>query len=278
MRDELSGFDNKPLSGKRVLVTRSAEQSAQLVRLLGAAGAEALVCPLIAIAPPADPAPLDAAIDQLTATDLLILTSVNAVQWFFRRLDERGLGTSALQGVELVAVGPKTAAAFDEFGLQADLVPEEYHAEGVIAGLKQHGVSGKRILYPRADLAREIIPEQLSALGAEVIAPVAYRNICPPESAALLRKFLRQGLDAITLTSSSTLTNLLASAGKDAEALQAIPLISIGPQTSAKIRNAGFEVAAEAKPSTLEGIVAAMVDFFAKSKIPVHSHQGSEKS
>lgn len=262
LRDELNWFENRPLFGKRVLVTRAAEQSAPLVRLLSDAGAEALVCPLISIAPPPDSAPLDAAIDRLAATDLLILTSVNAVQWFFRRLTERGLDGRALQGVELVAVGPKTAAAFAEFGLKPDLVPNAYHAEGVIACLKQRGVDGKRVLYPRADLAREIIPEQLSALGAVVIAPVAYRNICPPESAELLNRYLSAGIDAITLTSSSTLTNLLSLAGSDTAVLADIPLFSIGPQTSSTIRQAGLKVAAEAEPSTLEGLATAMVEYF----------------
>jgi len=267
LRNELNWFENRPLFGKRILVTRAAEQAAQLVRLLTDAGAEALVCPLIAIAPPDDPVPLDAAIDQLAATDLLILTSVNAVHWFFRRLAERGLDARALQGVELVAVGPKTAAAFTQFGLKPDLVPDEYHAEGVIACLKQRGVDGKRILYPHADLAREVIPKQLTALGAEVIAPVAYRNICPPESVTLLKTYLSEDPDAITLTSSSTLTNLLALAENAEAELNDIPLISIGPQTSATIRQAGLTVAAEAAPSTLEGLVAAMVEYFTDNTV-----------
>jgi uroporphyrinogen III methyltransferase / synthase len=262
LRDELNWFEKRPLFGKRILVTRTVEQSGELVRLLAEAGAEALVCPLIAMIPPADSAPLDAAIHQLAETDLLILTSVNAVQWFFRRLNELGLDCRALQGVELVAVGPKTASAFSAFGLTPDLAPDQYHAEGVIALLKERSVKGKRILYPHADLARDVIPQELSALGAEVTAPVAYRNICPAESGALLRQFLQQGIDAITLTSSSTLTNLLALAGDAAVSLAGIPLMSIGPQTSATIRNAGLDVAAEAEPSTLEGLVAAMVKYF----------------
>lgn len=266
MREEHNRYPNKPLFGKRILVTRAAEQAAQLVRLLRAAGAEPLICPLIAIAPPEDLSHLDAAIDQLSETDLLILTSANAVQWFFRRLQERGFDPRTLQGITLVAVGPKTAAAFADFDLTPDLVPEQYHAEGVIAALRERGVAGRRILYPRADLAREVIPRQLTELGAEVIAPVAYRNICPPESRALLQQFLQQGLDAIALTSSSTVANLLALAGTDAKTVVEIPLFSIGPQTSATIRNAGLAVAAEADPSTLEGLVAAMAGFFANAR------------
>lgn len=261
LRKQLNWFETKPLFGKRVLVTRATDQAGELVRLLSEAGAEPLVCPLIAIAPPVDPGPLDAAIDRLADTDILILTSVNAVEWFFRRLMDRGQDGRALQGVTLVAVGPKTAAAFSRFGLRPDLVPEQYHAEGVIAALQQQGVRGKRILYPRADLARDVIPRQLTALGAEVLAPVAYRNICPAESGARLEDLLRQGIDAITLTSSSTVTNLLALVGTDA-AVAGIPLISIGQQTSATIRAAGLSVAAEAEPSTLEGLLAAMVEYF----------------
>jgi uroporphyrinogen III methyltransferase/synthase len=262
LRDELNWYEKRPLFGKRVLVTRTAEQSGELVRQLAEAGAEALVCPLIALAPPADPAPLDAAIKRLAETDLLILTSVNAVQWFFRRLTELGRDCRDLQGVELVAVGPKTAEAFSAVGLAPDLVPDQYHAEGVIALLKERGVKGQRVLYPHADLARDIVPQELTALGAEVVAPVAYRNICPHESGVLLQQILQRGIDAITLTSSSTVTNLLALAGEHAASLAGIPLISIGPQTSRTIREAGLDVAAEAEPSTLEGLVAAMVEYF----------------
>jgi len=267
LRDQLAWFERRPLLGRRILVTRAAEQAGSFTSLLEAQGAECLSCPTIAIAPPEDPAPLDAALGQLERIDDLILTSANAVQAFFGRLAELGRDARALGTVRIVAVGPKTGEAMAPFGVRPDLVPDEYHADAVVALLEAEGVAGRRILYPRADRARELIPQRLSAAGAEVLAPVAYRNVQPTGSAELLQAILAEGVDAITFTSSSTVSNLLALAGEELRPrLASIPLVSIGPLTSRTLAEAGLEVAAEADPSTLEGMVAALVDFFGKNQ------------
>lgn len=266
LRDELRWFDNRPLFGKRVLVTRAASQEGRFSELLTAAGAEAVACPVLEVLPPEDPAPLDAALADLAATDLLILTSANAVEAVFARLRETGRDLRALAGVEIAVVGPKTGEALAAHGLRADLVPEDYRAEGVLELLRARGVAGKRILYPRAELARELLVQELAALGAEVAAPIAYRTRPPREGAEALRQALAEGVDAVTFTSSSTVDNLLAMAGPEGkELLAGVPLVSIGPLTSKTLRRHGLPVDVEAAASTLEGMVAAMTGYFAQT-------------
>jgi len=266
LRERLSWFENRPLLGRRVLVTRAADQAGSFAALLADQGAEPLLCPTIAIAPPEDPGPFEAALDRLAEIDDLILTSANAVEAFFQRLAARGADVRRLHRIRVVAVGPKTAEAMRPYGIQPDLIPGEYHAEAVIELLCRREMAGRRVLYPHADLARGIIPERLTAAGAEVLAPVAYCNVRPEGSEALLQRFFEEGIDAVTFTSSSTVTNLLALAGPDLRPkLNQVPLFSIGPLTTRTLRDAGLEAAAEASPSTLEGMVAALVDYFAKS-------------
>ncbi len=148
LREKLRWFDNRPLFGRRVLVTRSVEQGGRFTELLAAAGAEALSCPVLEVLPAADPAPLDAALANLSATDLLILTSANAVEHFIARLRAAGRDLRALAGVEIAVVGPKTGEALAAHGLVADLVPADFRAEGVLELLRERGVTGQRILYP----------------------------------------------------------------------------------------------------------------------------------
>ncbi len=178
LRERLRWFDKRPLFGRRILVTRAADQAATILAQLAELGAEPVPCPTIAIVPPASYAELDAEIARLAETDYLILTSGNAVEAFFTRLHAAGLDARALAGVILVTVGPKTAELLARHGVRADRVPADYQAEGVV-GLLRDEVAGKRILYPRAALARDLIPRELTAAGAEVLAPVAYASAVP---------------------------------------------------------------------------------------------------
>jgi len=264
LRDSLRWFDNRPLFGKRVLVTRTAAQAGAFGALLEAQGAAALNCPVIEIVPPESYAELDAALRELARIDVLVLTSANAVEAFFHRLAALGRDVRALHGVEVAVVGPKTAEALREHGLQPDILADDYRAEGVVAKLLERDVAGKRVLYPRAELARELIPRQLAEAGAEVLAPVAYRSRAPEGEA--LRPLLEAGeVDAITFTSSSTVDNFVAMVGEDAAALiRDIPLFSIGPLTSETMHKHRLAIAAEASPSTLEGLVTAMLEYYAQ--------------
>jgi uroporphyrinogen III methyltransferase/synthase len=264
LREELRWFDNRPLSGRRILVTRTAEQAGSFAALLEAQGAEAVPCPLIEIVPPPSWAELDAEVARLAETDLLILTSANAVDAYFGRLQAAGRDLRALHGVTLVAVGPKTAAAIEARGLRPDLVPADYRAEGVVELLQARGVAGRRVLYPRAELARDLIPKELTAAGAIVAAPLAYRTVPPAGGGERLRELLAAGdIDAVTFTSSSTVENFLALAGPDAaELLRQVAVVSIGPLTTKTAERHGLQVAVEPAASTLEAMVEAMVDYF----------------
>jgi uroporphyrinogen III methyltransferase/synthase len=262
LRDELRWFDNRPLSGRRVLVTRAAEQATVLTTALEELGAEAIVVPTIEIIPPASFAELDQAINELGDIDYLVLTSVNAVSAFFDRLTAQGYDARALAGLQTVAVGPKSAEALAAHGVNADLMPEDYRAEGIVALLKGQ-VSGKRLLYPKAALARNLIPAELTAAGAEVIAPVAYASAPPVSAAENLRQALADRLDLLTFTASSTVQNFVDLL--DAEQLplaQRIPVASIGPLTSKTARALGFKVVIEPIDSTLDDLIEAIGNYF----------------
>ena len=257
-----------PLAGRCFLVTRAKAQAADFVALLEAQGAEALCIPTIEIVPPQSWGALDFAMRDLDEFDIVILTSVNGVDAFFERLLENNQYYGVLTDIMLVAVGPKTAEAIERNCLHPDLVPDDHRAEGVIEALLQQGVKGKRILYPRAELARPLIVDSLTAAGAEVVAPVAYRTIVPEENAEKIRRLLEQNeLDAICFSSSSTFRNLLTMLGDDLKKLQGrTKLFSIGPQTSETIRQHGFHVDLEPEAWTLDALVQAMVAFYQQEK------------
>ena len=245
---------------QRVLVTRSAEQAPALITALEGIGLQPVSVPTIEIVPPASYEPLDLAIAKLDQIDFLILTSTNAVDAFFDRLEQQGNPLPAR--VTTVAVGPKSAAAMLARGLEADLIPMDYRAEGVIALLKDK-VSGKRVLYPKAGLARDLIPAELGKVGAEVIDPVAYTSAPPAEAPQKLRAALNEGLDLLTFTASSTVDNFVGLLD-DEELTKAkqVPVASIGPLTTDTAEKFGFNVAVEPDNSTLDDMVEAINNYF----------------
>jgi uroporphyrinogen III methyltransferase/synthase len=253
-------------SKKRVLVTRSAEQAPALTEALSTLGIEPVMVPTIAIVPPTSYYELDQAIAALDQIDYLVLTSVNAVTAFFDRLAAQGRDTEALAGLQTVAVGPKSAEAVAARGAVADLMPSDYRAEGVVELLKGR-VSGKRLLYPKAALARDLIPAELTAVGAKVIAPVAYASAPPADAAEKLQKAITEGLDLLTFTASSTVQNFVDLV--DAESLslaKQVPVASIGPLTSATARTLGFKVVVEPENSTLATLVEAIRKYFSRMR------------
>lgn len=263
-REKLRWYDHLPLFGKRFLITRPRQQAQSFVELLQAQGAETICIPTIEIAPPESWQELDQALEQLKTYQGLILTSANGVTAFFERLRAQSLDLRALAGVEIIAVGPKTAKAIVDYGLRPDLVPADYRAEGVLAELLARGVKGQRFLYPRTEIARELVPTRLREAGAQVDAPVVYRTIAPQNKSAMIRHLLAESeLDAVCFSSSSTFDNLYAMFGAELEQLQGrADFFSIGPLTSKTIRQHGFKVALEPRHSTLDDLVAAMVDYY----------------
>jgi uroporphyrinogen III methyltransferase / synthase len=255
--------EQSPRSRRRVLITRAAGQARALAEPLEELGFEAVVVPTIAIVPPDSLAPLDQAIAALDQVDYLLMTSANAVDAFFDRLAHQGV--SALpEHLTTVAVGPKSAAAMQARGLPADLVPQDYRAEGIVALLEEK-VAGKRVLYPKAGLARDLIPVALAKAGAEVIDPVAYTSAPPADAAAKLKTALTDGLDLLTFTASSTVENFVSLLDtKDRLAAQQVPVASIGPITTATAEKLGFTVVIEPDKSTLDDLLEAIAEYFAQ--------------
>lgn len=257
-----------PLTGRRVAVTRAAEQAGELAERLRALGAEPLVCAALAAAPPADPGPLDAALDGLAGYDWLVVASANAARALLGRLAERGLGPGALGHLRVAAVGPASARPLADAGLRVDLVAAEHTAAGLLAELGD--LAGRRVLLPQADIARPGLAEGLRARGALVDAVTAYRTVPGDGVAALLEALRARQVDAVTFASPSALRFVLQGAGQAglsreqaARLLAQVPLVCIGPTTAAALRAEGLPVAAEARPHTAEGLARALVELFA---------------
>jgi uroporphyrinogen III methyltransferase/synthase len=214
---------------------------------------------VISLEAPVDPAPLDRAIDNLAGYDWLIFTSVNGVCFFLQRLDQSRHDLRSLNA-RICAIGPATRKAVEDLHIKVDLMPEEYIAESLIKAFASESLAGKKVLLPRAAVARDVIPEELAKLGARVDVVEAYRNVVPPNAAARAQDiFSRENKpDWITFTSSSTVKNLLAIT--DREALGGVRIASIGPVTSSTLRAHGLNVDAEAKQFTLDGLVEGILD------------------
>ena len=265
LRDKLDWFERLPLFGKRIVVTRASEQAGSLASRLSALGAGVVELPTIEIRPPADPAPLDRAIAQLDTYDWLVFTSANGVRFFLDRLDAGENDLRKLRA-KICAIGPATRAAVEALHLKVDLMGKEYVAEGMLEAFAAHDLAGKRILLPRAAVARDLVPAGLARRGARVDVVEAYRTVPPEHLAAQAREVLESRPDCVTFTSSSTVRNLLLAAG--AEALRGIAVASIGPITTLTARQLGVEVATQAKVFTVDGLVAAVLGLYTEMTPP----------
>lgn len=259
-------MNSMPLQGRRVLVTRSAGQNGKLSDGLRALGAIPVEVPVLEIIPPESYAPLDEALRSLDRFDWLILTSTNTLREVCARCTRFALNPADAKGLKVAAVGRATAEAARHFGFQVAIVPEVQVAEGLVAALDEM-VRGKRVLLPRAAVARDVIPDELRAVGAEVVVVEAYRNVLPEAAPEQLRRAAAGRIDAATFTSSSSVTHL-------AEAAQltgipfpfaGVPAISIGPITSRTLRDLGWGPAAEARQHDLPGLIAAVVHMLSGS-------------
>ncbi|HEV8540652.1 MAG TPA: uroporphyrinogen-III C-methyltransferase [Nitrospiraceae bacterium] len=263
LREQLNWFEKRPLFGKRVLVTRAREQAQELSQLLLVCGAEPVECPTIQVVPPEDWRELDAALAEISCFDWLIFTSVNGVKPFMDRLQQRGQDARALAGVKICCIGPRTARELVRYGLRADLVPSEFQAEGVIAAFSAQAIAKQRILIPRAAVAREILPEQLRTLGAEVQVVTAYRTVLPATDRERFKDlFRRREVDLITFTSSSTVRNFAALFDSPEEMHKLVGHVAvacIGPITAATAKEHGLTVTVMAAESTIPALVDALV-------------------
>ena len=267
LRDHLRWYDTRPLFGLRVMVTRPRAQAAELVTRLEQMGATSIEVPTIQIVATKDPAPLDRACAQIDQFDWVVFTSANAVSHFMRRLLSGSGDIRDLKGVRLCAVGPATAEALAQYSIRIDLVPEEYRAAGVVRALRQdRDLTGTRILLPRADLARDLLPAKLRQAGANVTAVTAYRTIPVDLEAAdgpdIYALLLERQVDIITFTSGSSVSNFVKALGTDqaADLLRRVDIACIGPVTAAVATR--LDIATTIMPSdyTVPAMVQAIVD------------------
>jgi uroporphyrinogen-III synthase len=261
-------MSGKPLSGIRVVVTRAAGQAAGFVGMLKQAGAEVVEFPTIQTMPPESYEALDAALKSLSGFDFVIFTSANALDFFLTRLAFLGGSASVLGRMKVIAVGPKTASALKAKGITPDIVPGEFKAEGVIAALEPFDIRGKRFLYPRAEAAREVIPEELRKRGAVVESVVCYRTVLPKVDPAYITELFRGGGETVlTFTSSSTVKNFMEVAGGSArDYLKGVAVACIGPVTAKTCEEEGLEVTVMPDDYTVDALFLALTEYYGRRK------------
>lgn len=258
----------RPLSGCRVLVTRAAEQAGELASRIEALGGIAVPFPLIEIRPVTDSRPLDEALARLEQFDWIIFTSANTVKLFFEHIRRRGIAPDQLRA-RVAAVGPKTKSLLEAEGVAVEVVPKEYHAEGLLDELLPRVAAGDWVLFPRSMIARTVLPEELGRRGALVTAVDVYETVPVRHGGERLAALLEgKAVDLITFTSSSTARSFvdLLSGCDLHRLLQWVAVASIGPQTSATCRKLGLPVTVEARPSNLDGLIQAIVQWMESRK------------
>ena len=261
LREKIAWFDNmdmKPLFGKKILVTRSRAQASKLVLALEELGAECIEAPAIRLQPPADNyQAIDAALADIDTYNWSIFTSTNGVEHFFQRLFAQNMDARALSNMKICAIGEATAQKLLSYGIKADIVPEEYRAEGVIDALQLLVKAGEKVLLPRAQEAREILPDSLRKMGIIVdVAPV-YETVAGEADGTMLADLLAAGdIDLVTFTSSSTVKNLMKILGDRArELMEKTRIAAIGPVTARTCEEYGFKADIIAEKYTIDGLV-----------------------
>jgi uroporphyrinogen III methyltransferase/synthase len=263
LRDRLNWYESRPLFGKGVLVTRPRDQAPALSNLLAAQGAEPVECPTLEIHPPDSWAPVDEAIDTLQTYDWVIFTSVNGVQLFMDRLWFHQKDVRSLSGLRVCCIGPRTEEEAARRGVAADLIPKDFQAEGILEAMGGLGVKGQRILIPRAKVAREILPDELKAMGAMVRVVPVYQAVPPALDFAPIRDRLKnREIHYLTFTSSSTVRNFCQLFDHRQELLELtrnIPVAVIGPITAQTVKEEGLSVDVVASENTVPALVEAIL-------------------
>lgn len=255
-----------PLRGRKIVVTRAAEQATELVERFERLGAEVVLLPTVALRDPEDWAPLDRELERLTEFDWLIFTSQNAVRYFSRRCRELGLSSSSAQssGPRVAAVGPATSEAAAREGLRVDYVAKRHSGESLAEELKA-AVAGCRVLLPRSDSARGDLPAALRAAGADVVEVIAYRTVEPDElKSEALKRIMHGEADVVTFASPSAFQNFADETGIEelGRMTSHCVIAALGPVTAQAIRETGVPVGIEAKESTSAGLVEAIEKYF----------------
>jgi uroporphyrinogen III methyltransferase/synthase len=273
LREHLRWFDSRPLFGKRILVTRPRDQSAELVERLEAMGAEAIEAPMIRIEPPDNFEALDAACARADTFDWIVFSSINGVDAFIGRLLLSPFDLRALGHAKLCGVGSATADRLARHGLKLDVMPSEYRAEALIHALTQTGdLAGKKILLPHADVGREVIADELRKQGAQVVEVVAYRTVATdPEREGqpdVYRMLLEGRIDVVTFTSPSAVRNMVSVLGAEpaVDLLRKTIVAAIGPVTAEAATRSGIETSVVPDKYTVPALVAAIVKYIETEK------------
>jgi uroporphyrinogen III methyltransferase/synthase len=260
-RSTLNWFEKRPLWGKTIVVTRTREQASELMDRLSGLGADCLEFPTIRIEPPSDWSSLDQALQDLESVNWLFFTSPNGVRFFFERLKVLQFDIRLLKGVKIGVIGPATAQALEKFHLRPDLIPEKYQAEYLLDALSFLPWDNQKVLIPRAEEARDILPEGLRRMGAGVSVVTAYRTVPALEDTGIvLDKLIRGEVNGLTFTSSSTVIHFLALFRREEiiPLLKKVDIACIGPITAQTARDNGLQVSIVAEEFTIPGLVAAM--------------------
>jgi uroporphyrinogen III methyltransferase / synthase len=261
MRDELNWFEDRPLSGKRIVVTRTRKQAGALTEQLRGLGADVIELSTIRIEPPTDLRAFAELVQDAHGYDWIVFTSPNGVNAFFDLFYKLYDDAREIGGARIAAIGPATAQRLKDFRLHVDLMPDEFVAESLVREFrKEGGIENLRVLIARAEKARDLLSKELSALGAIVDEGFAYRTV--PETrddSGARRRLLEEGADLITFTSSSTVENFLA---LELPWPAKMEVASIGPITSKTARDRGLEVAVEARRHDIPGLVESIRKFF----------------
>ena len=271
LREHLAWLDQRPLFGKRALVTRSRTQASQLRTLLEELGAEVVEAPSIEIVPLEDYSKVDQTVAQLRQFSWVIFASANAVEAVFARIDRQGRDARAFASCKIGAIGPATAEALGRRGLSADFVPSRSGSESALVEMSTMDWHGVPVLLPAADIGRDALGQGLARLGACVEWLPVYRTVTPKASQETVRAALQQGADIVTFTSSSTVQNLIGLLEGDRAVLASSVLACIGPSTATTATELGLTVDVVAEEHTVEGLVAALVRHFGEEILSASS-------
>ena len=260
LHDSLNWFEKKPLLGKGVVVTRAREQASDLLAMLTDYGANAIPFPTIEIQPLESYAEVRKTLTYINSYDWLAFTSVNGVICFFEQMQAIGLDTRALAGCKIAAIGPATAQALRKRGIRADFIPERFVAESVVQGLCALGVKGKRVLIPRAKIARDVLPEQLERAGAGVeVLPLYETRTGNARREEILELLEQKEIHCVTFSSSSTVENFFslipASMFKEHPEVK---FACIGPITAGALAKHGLSCDLQPEEYTIPALVDAL--------------------
>ena len=266
LRNSINWFEQKPLFGKNIIITRASEQVSGLRDKLNTYGANIIELPTIKTVHVKSWKKVDSSIKNISKYDYVIFTSVNGVKYYFDRIKKLKLDSRIFKNITIITIGEKTSAKLSNYGLRSDITPSKYTAEGILSSLKKHNLKNKNVLIPRAKVARDILPLTLRELNAKVTVAECYETVLPRTSLAIKKDIIQRlksgEIDLITFTSSSTFTNFKKMLGKDVSYLNNTLISSIGPITSITVEEHGFKAEIQPKKHTIEGLVDSIINHF----------------